>query len=79
MNCSVNIDDCDPNPCLNGGSCTDRVNNFTCACLARFNGSLCELDSVDDCIGNPCKNNATCVDGYLSYNCSCPSGYYGLR
>ena len=33
-NCSTNIDECSPNPCLNGGTCTDGINDYTCECVA---------------------------------------------
>ena len=35
------IDDCSPNPCQNGGTCTDGVNQYTCACAAGYNGINC--------------------------------------
>ena len=31
------IDECTSNPCLNGGTCTDQVNGFTCSCLPDSN------------------------------------------
>ena len=27
----TDIDDCTPDPCQNGGTCTDGVNDYTCA------------------------------------------------
>lgn len=30
--CEIDIDECQSNPCRNGGSCTDGLNNFTCNC-----------------------------------------------
>ena len=36
------IDDCHPNPCQNGGHCTDGVNSYTCTCAAGFDGTNCE-------------------------------------
>ena len=38
----VAVDNCDPNPCLNGGSCIDGVNTFTCQCALNFTGMTCE-------------------------------------
>ncbi len=41
-----NKDDCDPNPCLNGGTCKDRDNSFTCTCVDGFVGDKCEIPGV---------------------------------
>ena len=35
--------DCDPYPCLNNGTCTDMVNNYTCACQPGFEGRNCSI------------------------------------
>ena len=37
----VDINECSPNPCKNGGSCTDLVNGFSCSCVAGYNGDVC--------------------------------------
>ena len=34
-------DDCQPNPCQNGGVCIDGVNSFTCNCAPGFEGDTC--------------------------------------
>ena len=42
-NCSlVDIDDCSPNPCQNGGACVDGINSFTCNCRPGYAGAKCE-------------------------------------
>ena len=35
------IDDCKSDPCLNGGTCKDGINSFTCQCAEGFDGSTC--------------------------------------
>ncbi len=41
------IDDCDPNPCFNGGSCTDDVDSFNCDCAGTgFTGVQCQIGTV---------------------------------
>ena len=39
--CETNIDDCDPNPCQNGGTCADGIDSFQCACPTGFTGPTC--------------------------------------
>ena len=44
-NCTVNINDCTPNPCLNGGNCTVRYSTcYTCSLLVM--ASSCRMGSI---------------------------------
>lgn len=36
------IDDCQSNPCQNGGTCIDEINSFVCLCLPSYGGATCE-------------------------------------
>ncbi|KAM9835983.1 protein Z, vitamin K-dependent plasma glycoprotein b [Aulostomus maculatus] len=36
-------DQCQPNPCLHGGNCTDKVGGFHCSCNESHHGPTCEL------------------------------------
>ena len=59
-NCDESIDDCASNPCVNGGTCEDLVNDYACTCATGFSGKSCEgnfykhsmynIISIDMCI-----------------------------
>ena len=70
----MNIDDCDPNPCQNGGKCIDGVNSYSCICSNGYTGTHCTVN-IDDCDPNPCQNGGTCVDGVNSYICVCSGSW----
>lgn len=36
-NCSVNIDDCEKKPCING-QCKDEIADYTCNCYLGYEG-----------------------------------------
>ena len=40
--CNNNIDDCNPYPCQNNGTCIDLINSYICACMDGYNGTNCE-------------------------------------
>ena len=40
---ALDIDDCTPNPCQNGGTCTDGVDSYNCTCAAGFKGTNCGI------------------------------------
>ncbi|XP_068104249.1 protein crumbs homolog 2 isoform X1 [Hyperolius riggenbachi] len=70
-NCSQNIDECESDPCKNGGICIDLINGYECHCALGYTGVLCAVN-IDDCENNPCQNGATCLDGVADYVCTCP-------
>lgn len=42
--CEREIDECDSNPCRNGGSCLDQFNMFVCECLPGYSGPFCDTN-----------------------------------
>ncbi|XP_062039917.1 coagulation factor IX [Lepus europaeus] len=70
----VDGDQCESNPCLNGGSCKDDINAYECWCQYGFEGKNCELDSTCSIKNGRCeqfcrksRNNkiiCSCTEGY---------------
>ena len=48
----LDIDECATSPCLNGGSCTDQVNGYTCNCVDGYDGTNCETGNVAKSLWN---------------------------
>ena len=40
--------ECDSDPCQNGGTCTDLIDDFNCSCVTGFVGNTCEMDCVQN-------------------------------
>ena len=47
--CENDIDECDPNPCQNGGICEDKINDYNCICPKCYAGKNCETVRDDIC------------------------------
>lgn len=70
-------DECASNPCVNEGSCVDRVNGFSCTCGRGYSGDFCQLrSSAAVCFPSLCQGGV-CVDDYRNNKavCVCYSGY----
>ena len=74
--CATDTNDCAPNPCKNGGTCTDGLDSFTCTCSPGWSGTLCGVN-IDDCTPNPCKNGGHCSDLPNDFQCACAPGWAG--
>uniref|UniRef100_A0A3B5AQL3 Protein Z, vitamin K-dependent plasma glycoprotein b n=1 Tax=Stegastes partitus TaxID=144197 RepID=A0A3B5AQL3_9TELE len=68
-------DQCEPNPCLHGGNCTDRVGGFSCSCSAPYHGLLCQLGPLGELgdAGPPFVAPQFTQPGLTM--CSCMSGF----
>lgn len=65
-NCELEINECQSEQCLNGATCQDYLNGFSCTCVPGFQGDFCEIN-VDECRSQPCQNGGQCVDGINGY------------
>uniref|UniRef100_A0A3B4ZRG2 Delta-like protein n=1 Tax=Stegastes partitus TaxID=144197 RepID=A0A3B4ZRG2_9TELE len=74
--CHENINDCESNPCRNGGTCIDKVSVYECICGGGWEGDHCEIN-IDDCGTNPCHNGGTCRDLVTDFFCECKNGWKG--
>ncbi|XP_066466997.1 protein crumbs homolog 2 [Tiliqua scincoides] len=68
--CAINTDECESQPCQNGGSCVDLVNSFQCRCPPGYSGVECATDT-DECEEQPCENGGACEDRVADYICRC--------
>lgn len=75
--CEIDIDECLPSPCHNGGTCHNLVGGFSCSCPDGFTGRACERD-INECLPSPCKNSAVCQNFPGGFNCVCKTGYTGM-
>ena len=73
---AVDVNECESDPCQNGGHCSDHLNAFSCACVSNYHGLLCE--SYDPCINNTCVYGS-CARQTSGYSCDCSAGYYGSK
>lgn len=79
--CEIDIDECQSQPCLNGGTCLQpSVGLYQCSCTAQYTGLRCET-SISLCRSDLCLYNGTCVDTSINnspaYLCQCQPGYTG--
>ena len=44
--CNNYIGMCIPNPCMNGGSCEDLINNYICQCTPDYTGENCSIEGL---------------------------------
>ncbi|KAI9551727.1 hypothetical protein GHT06_022063 [Daphnia sinensis] len=66
---------CYDHECQNGAKCLDPFANYTCDCLAGYEGDLCQVN-IDECVNHLCVNG-DCLDGVANYTCQCKPGWTG--
>lgn len=48
----TDINDCESNPCKNGGTCIDGVNSYKCICSDGWEGAYCETSESGAALGD---------------------------
>ncbi|CAB4069338.1 NOTCH1 [Lepeophtheirus salmonis] len=74
--CTSDVNECSPDPCLNGATCENEFNDYVCRCQPGYEGKRCEYE-VNECKSNPCQHGGKCLTHFNSYSCICPSGFTG--
>ncbi|XP_072482646.1 coagulation factor IX [Notamacropus eugenii] len=70
----VDGDQCESNPCLNGGVCKDEINAYECWCPRGYEGKNCELDASCSIKNGGCKQFCK-MNALNKVVCSCTTGY----
>ncbi|XP_066994976.2 protein crumbs [Anabrus simplex] len=78
IHCDIDFDECLSQPCRNGATCENKINDFRCSCPPGYTGKDCSIE-INECSSNPCKFGATCLDKIGYYTCSCPPGLTGTH
>lgn len=69
---------CQPNPCMNGGTCNINGTSFSCDCPSGTYKPRCLRNMVrNPCIPNPCANRGVCSKLLSSFKCECGPGFTG--
>ncbi|XP_066295929.1 sushi, von Willebrand factor type A, EGF and pentraxin domain-containing protein 1-like isoform X2 [Branchiostoma lanceolatum] len=68
------VNECASNPCMNGGSCVDHINTFTCLCTPGYSGINCQTDT-NKCGPNNAPCDHKCHDRGSGYKCKCGKGF----
>ncbi|CAK6957213.1 coagulation factor IXb [Scomber scombrus] len=71
----IDGDQCQPQPCQNGGECKDGVDSYTCWCKVNFSGKNCEIELAKQCLVNNGDCSHFCVIQGERAVCKCAAGY----
>ncbi|KAG8436582.1 hypothetical protein GDO86_007622 [Hymenochirus boettgeri] len=87
VHCESDINECESNPCQNGGICENLHGSYTCHCKSDqsaaeriYGGKNCD-ELLVGCENHKCQNGGACIpqlnEGKHSHHCLCPSGFTG--
>ncbi|CAL1264254.1 unnamed protein product [Larinioides sclopetarius] len=68
------VDNCEPDPCKNDGTCEKDGDGFKCLCKGNWIGRRCE---ENNCEPNPCRNDGTCEKDADVFKCTCYGNWMG--
>ncbi len=81
--CEIKINECDPNPCINGGKCIDGENKFLCNCGEFYEGVRCQTPILQcNKVGVTfCNGTGVCIGGVGNQptSCLCDRDWAGLE
>lgn len=66
--CLPDINECEREPCKNGGICTDLVANYSCECPGEYMGKNCQYSKYSStavCLSNISPSNTLLVTSLL--------------
>lgn len=75
---SLDINECDTNPCGENAICKDTMGSFICSCKEDYTGDPFKgCVDINECVTleKPCGTHAICENAVPGYNCLCPQGY----
>ena len=75
--CEQNVDECKMNPCANGATCLDLVNDYKCVCAPGFTSKDCSVKIISPCEPSPCLNDGQCTEKANDFECVCKPNYFG--
>uniref|UniRef100_A0A8C5HSQ3 Coagulation factor IX n=1 Tax=Gouania willdenowi TaxID=441366 RepID=A0A8C5HSQ3_GOUWI len=71
----IDGDQCDPDPCQNGGQCEDGISSYICWCKPNFSGKTCEIEVTKQCSVNNGGCSHFCLMQGNRAVCRCADGY----
>lgn len=62
---SIVVNECDVNPCQNGGTCSLIGQNYVCDCVNGFQGSFCQSGPPSSLVGKSKLQLSNVTNSYI--------------